>query len=39
MTYKIHHLQSAAETVYVYANNHFQGQAVDTARQLRQLLR
>ncbi len=39
MIYIIHHLQSAAETVYVYANNHFQGQAVDTARQLRELLR
>ncbi len=35
---KIRHLDSVAETVYVYANNHFRGQAVDTARQLRALL-
>jgi uncharacterized protein YecE (DUF72 family) len=39
MIYIIHHLQSASETVYVYANNPFQGQAMDTARQLRELVR
>jgi uncharacterized protein YecE (DUF72 family) len=35
---KIEHLESAAETVYVYTNNHFNGQAVNTARQLRMML-
>jgi uncharacterized protein YecE (DUF72 family) len=35
---KIEQLESAAETVYVYTNNHFSGQAVNTARQLRMML-
>ena len=35
---KIRELNSAAETVYVLANNHWQGQAVATAKQLRLLL-
>jgi uncharacterized protein YecE (DUF72 family) len=35
---KIRELDRAAETVYVLANNHWQGQAVTTAKQLRLLL-
>jgi uncharacterized protein YecE (DUF72 family) len=35
---KVKDLAGAAETVYVLANNHFQGQAVTTAKQLRMLL-
>jgi len=35
---KIRELDSVAETVYVLANNHWQGQAVTTAKQLRLLL-
>ncbi len=35
---KIRELARAAETVYVLANNHFQGKAVTTAKQLRLLL-
>jgi len=35
---KIRGLDEQAEHTYVYANNHWQGQAVDTAKQLRLLL-
>ncbi|MGQ9552912.1 MAG: DUF72 domain-containing protein [Anaerolineae bacterium] len=35
---KIRSLDEQAEHTYVYANNHWQGQAVDTARQIRLLL-
>jgi uncharacterized protein YecE (DUF72 family) len=35
---RIRELDQAAETVFVLANNHWQGQAVTTARQLRMLL-
>jgi uncharacterized protein YecE (DUF72 family) len=35
---KIHHLEEEAETVFAFANNHWQGQAVGTARQLKALL-
>ncbi len=35
---KIHSLDSQAEVTFVFANNHWQGQAVGTARQLRLLL-
>ncbi len=35
---KIESLAEKAETVFVFANNHWQGQAVSTARQLRLLL-
>lgn len=35
---KIKELDEAAEHTFVFANNHWQGQAVDTARQLRMLL-
>ncbi|MGC8874127.1 MAG: DUF72 domain-containing protein [Chloroflexia bacterium] len=35
---KIRKLAQSAETVFVFANNHWQGQAVTTARQLRMLL-
>jgi uncharacterized protein YecE (DUF72 family) len=35
---KIRQLDQSAETVFVFANNHWQGQAVTTARQLRLLL-
>ncbi len=35
---KIRELEEAAETVFVLANNHWQGQAVTTAKQLRLLL-
>lgn len=35
---KLRELDEAAEHVYVYTNNHWQGQAVDTARQLRLML-
>jgi len=35
---KIRALEEATENTYVYANNHWQGQSVDTARQLRLLL-
>jgi len=35
---KIRSLDEQAEDTYVYANNHWQGQATDTARQLRLLL-
>ena len=35
---KIQEMESAAETLYIFANNHWQGQAVGTARQLRLLL-
>lgn len=35
---KIKHLDAKAEQTFVFANNHWQGQAVDTARQLRLLL-
>ncbi len=31
-------LEREVGTVYLFANNHWQGQAVDTARQLRMLL-
>lgn len=35
---KIQRLNTEAEDTYVFSNNHWQGQAVDTARQLRMLL-
>jgi len=35
---KIEHLAEESQQTYVYANNHWEGQAVDTARQLRLLL-
>jgi len=35
---KIQKLDAEAEDTYIFANNHWQGQAVDTARQLRMLL-
>jgi uncharacterized protein YecE (DUF72 family) len=35
---KIRFLEAQSNEVYVYANNHWRGQAVDTARQLRALL-
>lgn len=35
---KIQELESEAEDTYIFANNHHQAQAVDTARQLRMLL-
>jgi uncharacterized protein YecE (DUF72 family) len=35
---RIHELEQAAGSVYVFANNHWQGQAVTTAKQLRLLL-
>jgi len=35
---KIQKLDSEAEDTYIFANNHWQAQAVDTARQLRMLL-
>jgi uncharacterized protein YecE (DUF72 family) len=35
---KIRQLDSVAETTFVFANNHWQAKAVDTARQLRLLL-
>jgi len=35
---KIQELAGAAETVYVLTKNHWQGQAVTTAKQLRFLL-
>lgn len=35
---KIQHLAEEAPQTFVFANNHWQGQAVDTARQLRLLL-
>ncbi len=35
---KLNGLGEQAENTYVYANNHWQGQAVDTARQLRLML-
>lgn len=35
---KIEQLDQEAETVYVFANNHWRGQAVTTAKQLRMLL-
>jgi len=35
---KIRELDAKAQHTYVFANNHWQGQAVDTARQLRLLL-
>jgi len=35
---KIQQLDRATERVFVFANNHWQGQAVDTARQLKLLL-
>lgn len=35
---KIEKLNRAAETTYIFTNNHYQGQAVDTARQLKLLL-
>lgn len=35
---KIRRLDETAQRTYVFANNHWQGQAVDTARQLRMLL-
>lgn len=35
---KIEKLDSEAQDTYVFANNHWQGQAVNTARQLRMLL-
>lgn len=35
---RIRELEGIAETTFVYANNHWQGQAVQTARQLRLLL-
>lgn len=36
---KIARLREKASTVFLFANNHWRGQAVDTARQLRDLLR
>lgn len=35
---KVRSLQEKARDVYLFANNHYQGQAVDTARQLKLLL-
>lgn len=35
---KIHELQEKADKTFVFANNHWQGQAVQTARQLQMLL-
>jgi uncharacterized protein YecE (DUF72 family) len=35
---KIQELAQQAEQVYLFANNHWQGQAVDMARQLKMLL-
>ncbi|MHB0875142.1 MAG: DUF72 domain-containing protein [Anaerolineae bacterium] len=35
---KLRALDEEAESVYVYSNNHWQGQAVDTATQLRLML-
>lgn len=35
---KIRQMEGSAETLYVFANNHWQGQAVTTAKQLRLLL-
>lgn len=35
---KIRQLEQTAETVYLFANNHWQGQAIGTAKQLRMLL-
>lgn len=35
---KIEKLDNTAQTTFVFTNNHYQGQAVDTARQLRELL-
>jgi uncharacterized protein YecE (DUF72 family) len=35
---KIENLEGAAKTTFVFTNNHYQGQAVETARQLRELL-
>jgi len=35
---KIDKLDNTAQHTFVFTNNHFQGQAVDTARQLRELL-
>lgn len=35
---KIQQMNERAETTFVFANNHWRGQAVDTARQLRMLL-
>ncbi len=35
---RIRRLAAATETTFVYANNHWAGQAIDTARQLRRLL-
>jgi uncharacterized protein YecE (DUF72 family) len=37
-TPKIEKLNQAAETVFVFANNHFRAQGIDTARQLRLML-
>jgi uncharacterized protein YecE (DUF72 family) len=37
-TPKIGKLNQAAETVFVFANNHFRAQGIDTARQLRLML-
>jgi uncharacterized protein YecE (DUF72 family) len=35
---KIEKLENTAQNTFVFTNNHYQGQAVDTARQLRDLL-
>jgi len=35
---KIRHMDEEAEKVFVFANNHFRGQAIDTANKLRNLL-
>ncbi|MBU0495501.1 MAG: DUF72 domain-containing protein, partial [Chloroflexi bacterium] len=35
---KIQEMAQQSEQVYLFANNHWQGQAVDTARQLKMLL-
>jgi len=35
---RVRDLEDEVGTVYVFANNHWQGQAVDTARQLKLLL-
>jgi uncharacterized protein YecE (DUF72 family) len=35
---KIQKLDEVAETVFVFANNHYRGQGIDTARQLRLML-
>jgi uncharacterized protein YecE (DUF72 family) len=35
---KIDKLENTAQNTFVFTNNHFKGQAVDTARQLRELL-